>query len=125
MPYPTTLNIEDERTNTLFEFESIPCGVSPDARVAEKYEWSHDRLVKYLRDVVGPPNQSHLAEVAGDTWLGWQAVTSLGGETFKGTRCILSREHAGAARISFPINRSQGVERCVSIVESVTFGQTE
>ena len=119
------MSIEDESTNVLFEFALIPCGISPLASSAERYDWSHEWLITYLRDVIGPPNPSNLAEVDGDTWVGWQAVTTLGDGTFQGTRCIISKELAGAARISFPIKRDQGVSRCVEIVENVAFGRTE
>ena len=125
-PQNSILQVAGPLTNSLLTFVIIDCGISEKAGLPERYKWSHDWLIDYLRDVIGPPYQSNLAKVDNVTWVGWQAITTLKDDLFEGTRCIISKESAIAMRISFPIKHDKGVVKdTMTIVESVSFGAAE
>jgi hypothetical protein len=115
------LHLSNEGKGLHLEFALMDYGVPTFNGMAERYKWCHEWLVDYLRDVMGPPVTSNLAEIDSSTWVGWQAVTSLGNGQFNGTRCIVSNSMPLAARISFPIRRDPLVSELAEILENVSF----
>jgi hypothetical protein len=115
------LRLASEEKSLILEFALMDYGIPVFSTMEERYEWCHEWLVDYLRDVVGPPFNSNLAKIDSVTWVGWQAVTSLGDGQFKGTRCIIANRLSVAARISFPIRRDPFVAELAEILENVSF----
>lgn len=120
------LRLEGPNSSSLIELVLIDCDIRKSASLEDKYKWSHDWLVDYLREVTGPPYSSNLAKVDNVTWVGWQAVTTLENNMFQGTRCIISIKTTTAARLSFSLKRDKLlVTEIIKIVESVSFDEHE
>jgi len=90
-----------------------------DDRIKACYQY----LENHVRDVIGPPFQTSVLEVSGDTWAGYQAVTDIGKKQFKVNRCVVSLFDGLLLRIEFDTGRDIE-ESLVEIMEELVFRES-
>jgi hypothetical protein len=87
----------------------------------EKAIWCHNTLEDYLRSVIGPPYQTSVQEVDGETWLGYQGVTALSESEFLVNRVIASKLNQYGLRLEFKAFKDQIPESLIEVVEGIVF----
>lgn len=80
-------------------------------------------LEVHVREVIGPPFETSVQEVLGETWAGYQAVTAMGGEQFKVNRCVASRFDGLLLRIEFDTGR-EIEESLMEMLEELVFKES-
>jgi hypothetical protein len=84
-------------------------------------KWSYDTLEEHIRDGVGPPFQTSVQEVDGESWLGYQAVTNLDDEKHLVNRVIASKVSDYGVRVEFTVSRAHIPNSLVESIESLCF----
>lgn len=88
-------------------------------------DWSYRTLSKHVEESIGPPFQTSVQQVEGESWIGYQAVTALGGTNFLVNRVLASKVSDDALRIEFNVTEDDILETWLEILESVEFGPGE
>ncbi len=83
-------------------------------------EVCHQILESYIRDSLGPPFQTSVQKIFGETWIGYQSVTDMENRTFKVNRCIASTLNGLVLRIEFDTNKSVD-ESLMHMLEELEF----
>ena len=89
-------------------------------RGEDRIKACHQYLEDHVRNVIGPPFQTSVQEVSGETWEGYQAVTAIGDKQFKVNRCVVSLFDGLLLRIEFDTGRDIE-ESLVEIMEELVF----
>ena len=90
-----------------------------------RMDWSYRTLSKHVEESIGPPFQTSVQQVEGESWIGYQAVTALGETQFLVNRVLASKVSDDALRIEFNVTREDISETWLEILESVEFGPGE
>ena len=84
-------------------------------------QWCYSALEDHIRNSVGPPFQTSVQEVEGETWTGYQGVTALDEFRFLVNRVIASKVSAYGLRLEFHGTKDQLPETIVEMAESLVF----
>lgn len=99
----------------LFLFESLEKG---------GLDWGYEELNKHIEKSVGPPFQTSVQRVEGESWVGYQGVTALSEIQFLINRVIASKVSDYGVRIEFCAAKNALPESLMEIVESIEFTNT-
>lgn len=87
----------------------------------DRLEWCRATLEEHIREQVGPPFQTNVQDVSGETWVGYQGVTATDDALFIVNRVIASLVSDTGVRIEFFLTRDAEPEALMSAVESIAF----